>query len=298
MTCCDQLQHFVRAAKNSFGVFFVLEQGLYEAIEKRCSYPKDAVQCVMAGLILTKESLDREKRAAFNTKQHFQARYRPFARLPHPIGLHLTWDTGTLLWVLTNEVIHNISFGKLPDEWKRGKITAAVNDIQQELSRCFVYEVKDQFAACGWKCVVEVKQLRDARNTRHIIENSPGEIDVLAVSPDGQTIAQVECKRVSPSNDTRTYHDDLSDFYGSGKFVEKAKRKHAWLMENHAVVVHHLKCSTGIEVSDNAKIHPLFLTLYPNFAMTRASEVPILPAQIFFQELSRDALFWPSATQQ
>ncbi len=285
MTCCTQLKHFVR------------EQGVYEAIARNCSYPEDAVQRVMEGFILTKESLDREKREYFNTKQHFQARYRPFAQLPHPLGPHLAWDTDTLTWILASAVIHNISFGKLPDEWKRGNISAAVNDIQQELSRRFVYEVKEQFEDCGWKCVVEVKRLRDARNIRHSIENHPGEIDVLAVSPDGETIAQVECKRVSPSDDTRTYRDDLSDFYGSGKFVEKAARKHSWLMENHAVVVHDLKRSIGIEVNDNAQIRPLFLTLYPNFAATRACEIPILPAKSFFKDVSRNALFWPSANQ-
>jgi hypothetical protein len=139
--------------------------------------------------------------------------------------------------------------------------------------------------------------MRDVYNICHRIENDPGEIDVLAVSPDGKIIAQVECKRVSPSDDALTYRDDLFDFYRSGKFVETAKRKRAWLVENHAVVIHHLKCVTGIEVSDNAKIRSLFLTLYPNFAATRASEIPILPAKIFFKELSRDALFWPSTNE-
>ena len=170
-------------------------------------------------------------------------------------------------------------------------ISERLQQVVQTLSKRFAYQVRDRFERSGWRCIAEVEGLVD--ETRVYNRIAPGEVDILAVSPDGSTIAQVECKRLSPSTDTRSYRDDISDFYGAGKFLEKAKRKHDWLKQNLRTLVSHLRRSTGLDVKESATIRPLFLTLFPNFAETRATEIPVLTAKVFFQRLTDDPFFWP-----
>jgi len=294
---CFRLKEFIRPAEKSFGGLFVLEEKLYNGIAQNLSLPETAIRLVVAGLTLTNEALKAENRQLFETKRIFQSRFRPFARLPHTTGSHLAWHTYTLEQTLL-EVIGNLSFGKIPPEWDYPKVSAAIQEVNQTLGKRFVYQVRDRFHACGWKCSAEVRDLIDSHGVRHSIANDPGEIDLLAVSPDGKIIGQVECKRLSPSTDTRTYRDDLSDFYGSGRFLEKAKRKHDWLTKNHSMVVAHMKRCTGARIKDTATACPLFLTLFPNFAVTRATEIPILTAKVFFQRLTNNPLFWPNNTQK
>jgi len=288
---CYRIKEFVRPAEKSFGVLFVLEEKLYDGIAKNFSLSGTAIRRVLAGLTLTTESLKAENRQLFESKRIFQSRYRPFVRLPHATGPHLAWHTYTLESTLP-DVIGNLIFGKIPPEWNYPKISAAIQEVNQTLATRFVYKVRDRFNACGWKCVTEVRELVDSQDIRHSIVNDPGEIDVLTVSPDGKIIGQVECKRLNASDDTRTYRDDLSDFYGNGQFLAKAKRKHSWLMKHRSVLIAHLSRSIGVHVDKTVRICPLFLTLFPNFAATRAAEVPIRTAKIFFRELTNNAFFW------
>lgn len=294
---CLGLKDFIAPPKDSFDVLFMPEEKLYAAIAMNYSLPETSVRDVIAGLTLTKESLEAENREVFDTKRHFQARLRPFAKLPHPTGPHLAWDTPTLEETL-GEVIGHISFCRLPSEWDLPGIYGATQSVNKTLSKRFVQQVRDRFESCGWRCNTEVKGFTDRNGAFYNIANDPGEIDVLAVSPDGKVIAQVECKRLSPSTDTRTYRDDLSDFYGTGKFLEKAKRKHEWLMGNPSVLVAHLERSTGARLKQTATVRPLFVTLFPNFAATKATDIPILTAKGFFQRLTKNPLYWPDIVQE
>lgn len=294
---CLQLKQFVRPAEKSFDVLFLPEERLYADVAQNCSLPEAAVRRVIAGMTLTKEAIEAENRELFDTKRHFQSRLRPFARLPHDTGPHLAWDTDTLEQTVA-EIIANLTFGKIPKEWNLPAISRALQDVNQTLSKRFVHEVRERFAACGWRCVTEVTNLIDEHGTRHSIKNDPGEIDVLAVSPEGQTIGQIECKRASPSDDTRSYRDDLSDFYENGEFLKKAKRKHRCLVENRGILIGHLKRFTGARINNNAEVRPLFLTLFPNFAAIRATEIPILTAKVFFKMLTENPQFWPNTAQK
>lgn len=291
---CLGLKDFIAPPKDSFDVLFLPEEKLYAAIAMNYSLRETSVRDVIAGLTLTKESLDAENREVFDTKRHFQSRLRPFAKLPHPTGPHLAWDTPTLEETLV-EVIGHISFCRLPSEWDLPGIYEATQSVNKTLSKRFVQQVRDRFESAGWRCITDVKVLTDRNGALYNIANDPGEIDVLAVSPDGKVIAQVECKRLSPSTDTRTYRDDLSDFYGNGKFFEKAKRKYGWLMGNHSVLVAHLERSIGARVKQTAAVRPLFVTLFPNFAAIKATEIPILTARVFFQRLTKNPLYWPDS---
>lgn len=293
---CLGLKEFTSPPKDS-DVLFIPEQKLYEGIALNYSLPEASVRHMLSGLTLTKESLDAENREVFDTKRHFRSRFRPFARLPHPTGPHLAWDTFTLEETVA-EVIGQISCRKVPSEWDLPSISGAVQSVNQTLSKRFAQQARDRFQSYGWRCITEVKGFTDRNGAFYNIANDPGEIDVLAVSPDGNVIAQVECKRLSPSTDTRTYRDDLSDFYGSGKFLEKAKRKHKWLMENHSVLAAHLERSTGARVKQTATVRPLFVTLFPNFAATKATDIPILTAKVFFQRLTKNPLYWPDIVQE
>lgn len=293
---CLGLKEFISRPKDLFDGLFVEEQKLYEAIAINYSLPERSVRHVIAGLTLTKESLDAENRGVFDTKRHFQSRLRPFAKLPHRTGPHLAWDTFTLEETIA-EVVGHMSFCKLPREWDLPGIYGAIQRVNQTLSKRFVRQVRHRFENCGWRCIAEVKGLIDSNGTFNSIAADPGEIDILAVSPDGSIVAQVECKRLSPSDDTRTYRDDLSDFYDNGEFLAKAKRKHSWLMENRSVLIADLSRSAGAHVNETVRVCPLFLTLFPNFAATQATEIPILTGKVFFQRLSKNPLLWREATQ-
>ena len=292
---CQGLKEFTSPAKDSFDVRFIEEQGLFTAISENYSLAEQSVRRVMSGLTLTKESLEAENRQVYDTKRHFQARFRPFARLPHPSGPHLSWDTYTLEQALL-EIIGHMSFSRLPSEWRLPLITEELQRVVQILSKRFALQVRDRFERCGWRCISGMEGLVDVNGVFHGI--TPGEIDVVAVSPDGNTVAQVECKRLSPSTDTRSYRDDVSDFYGPGLFVEKARRKHEWLKDNLSTLVSHLHRSAKIRASETATIRPLFLTLFPNFAETKATEILVLTAKVFFQRLTRDPSFWPDTTPE
>ncbi len=294
---CLGLKEFTSPPKDSFDVLFIPEQKLYAGIASNYSLPETSVRHVLSGLTLTKESLDAENGEVFDTKRHFQSRLRPFARLPHPTGPHLAWDTFTLEETVA-EVIGQMSCRKLPSEWDLPSISGAVQSVNQALSKRFVQQARDRFQSYGWRCITEVKGFTNRKGAFYNIANDPGEIDVLAVSPDGSVIAQVECKRLSPSTDTRTYRDDLSDFYGSGKFLEKAKRKHEWLIANQSVLLAHLERSTGARVKETATVRPVFLTLFPNFAATKTTAIPILTAKVFFQRLAKNPLSWPNSADE
>jgi len=293
---CFGLKEFSSPPKDSFDVLFIPDQKLYAGIALNYSLPETSVRRVISGLTLTKESLDAENREVFDTKRHFQSRFRAFARLPHSTGPHLAWDTFTLEESLA-EVVGDMSFCKLPSEWDLPSIYGAVQSVNQTLGKRFVQQVRDRFESCGWRCKTEVKGFIDRNGASYNIANDPGEIDVLAVSPDGSIIAQVECKRLSPSTDTRTYRDDLSDFYGSGKFVEKANRKHEWLIKNQLVLIADLERSTGARVKQTAIVRPIFLTLFPNFAATRATDITVISAKVFFQRLTTNPLSWPTSLE-
>jgi hypothetical protein len=192
---CLGLKEFTSPAKDSFDVLFIEEQRLHTAIAVNYSLAETSVRHVLAGLTLTKESLDAENREVFDTKRHFQARFRPFAKLPHHSGSHLAWDIFTIEQALP-ELIGHISFCGLPTEWEVPTISERLQQVVQTLSKRFAYQVRDRFQLSGWRCIAEVEGLVDENGVFNRI--APGEVDILAVSPDGTIIAQVECKRLKP----------------------------------------------------------------------------------------------------
>lgn len=289
--CCLGLKEFTSPAKDSFDVRFIPEDGVISAIAGNYSLNEVSVRRVIAGLTLTKECLDTENRKIFDTKRHFQSRFRPFARLPHSSGYHLAWDTFALEEIIP-EMIGNMSFCKLPREWEVEDVRRAVGDVNQSLSKLFLQRASHRFKKVGWQCITEVKRLSDGNKVGTNISHDPGEIDIIALSPDGDIVAHVECKRLSPSTDTRTFRDDLSDFYGDQGFFAKVQRKQLWLSENQSLVANHLRIN-GMSVGAAITIRPLVLTLFPSFAMIKTGEVPIVSAKVFFERLAKNRRFWP-----
>jgi hypothetical protein len=283
-----RLNEFCRPALNNFPVCFIHREHLADVVKQNFGLSPGSVLAVLSGLTLLPEQMATENKALYVAKREHQARYRPFALLPHPTGPHLQWDPAVAERAMI-EVVERMSFGRLPVEWRKPAVQAAVERARSKLANGFVQEAKRRFEAAGWRCVTEVKVFKNASGTRHEVGNDPGEMDILALSPGKDVLLHLECKRVYPSENPRTASEDLQDFFGrDGKdgFISKATRKHKWLEENSATVLSHLQTQLGLgSLTGKVDVRTGFLTLAPNFAATRSATFAVMTGKLFFQQL-------------
>jgi hypothetical protein len=136
---------------------------------------------------------------------------------------------------------------------------------------CFEGEVRGLLAASGWTVIGPVKKVYLDGKWREI---PCGEIDALAVSPDGKRLLLVEAKCLPFSTDVKMWHGDASDF--NKDFVPKIERKLKWCLENLAVIEHCFRTRHVPVDKRPSTATPLFATLRPHISAVLQSRYRVL----------------------
>jgi hypothetical protein len=76
-----------------------------------------------------------------------------------------------------------------------------------------------------------------------------GDLDVLAVSPDGATWLVIECKWFGGARSPREMASWLQDYHGNdGDKLDRHLKRAAWIRENAAAVAKRLKLAAPIRI--------------------------------------------------
>ncbi|WP_191558965.1 NERD domain-containing protein [Brevundimonas aurantiaca] len=121
---------------------------------------------------------------------------------------------------------------KLRSEEARAWVDAEVN----RRGLAFEHEIGDRVRERSWSAFVNEPMTRIGAPAKL------GDLDVLAVSPDGAIWMVIECKWFGRASSSREVASWLQDYHGhDGDKLDRHLRRTAWIRENAAKVAEHLK---------------------------------------------------------
>lgn len=260
--------------EDGFPVVFVQEDGALEAVSRNAGRAKETVTRALAGLRLRRDDLLREPHEPWQPKKARRVVRRPLLSLPHSTGPHLCWSDAMIPQAL-HMVLQDISFGRMPPEWKGPNVDPALVEYLDDVRRRWADRVVAELRKRGLQATGSLHRLRGIGGRR--VEIGPGEVDGLALDVGSGRVTVVEAKRLQPTYSPPEFADELDQFV-SGQYVDRVLRKVVWVRDNWADVREHLVrwCGIADAPAVPSVVQACIVTKYESYAQVVDDRVPIV----------------------
>ena len=217
-----------------------------------------------------------EGRDYWNPQFHYRAFRRGMFQLPHKTGTHLAWGKSLFNEALVI-MIHEVSFGQFPNEWRSKEIDSVLGSLAVEQGRWFESQTLKQLEKLSIQGLCSRNSLGRGK---FAIKIDAGELDFIGWSKIDNSLVLLECKMLQQGSEPKKWKNSVDCFLVDRKkqksFLAKLSNKASWVKNNFSAVCDALR-SESISVKPNAsKLKVAFVTFAPEAASYFVDEFPCI----------------------
>ncbi|CAN5278465.1 hypothetical protein BH09BAC5_BH09BAC5_11080 [soil metagenome] len=267
----DHLCDFIFIQRNNPHFRFALSRkgDLITQMHKAYSYSSEFLNTFYSGLTISKANVMSFEDCLLKTQDKRRYMYRPIVE--YIIDGEPYWIVGANKW---SESLSQLSancfpFGQFPDEW------SAITPLQK-----FIRKVANTHDSVLENPAIEVlqnKNLKFDRNIKNLkrsnnqnislIKKNVGEIDLVFLDEQGETIYLAECKHNRSRYEYNNWKRDIANFRST--YEKQLENKFIWASNNKTQLLEHFEILYSYKISDKNKyrVIPLFIINAPTLYM-------------------------------
>lgn len=246
-------------------VYFINRSEFVEGISKTLDISFQQADLIFSGFSISSTDVRTETRAIYKPKQEYRLLRRGMIRFPSETGDHLAFSEALVKEALM-QLMHAISFKKLPKEWMDSGTKKSLESISNKAGSWFEKVVKDELESLNYLVISSIKKIRLKNKPVVFIPAEVGEIDLLVYSPANNVFSVVECKMVSHATEPAYFQNDINNFVSSKKsYANKFEKKILWAKENKTLITDYFNEFYGMKIDSN-RLGSALVTYYPTIA--------------------------------